>query len=358
MLAGLVAMVAASATVFASRYSGDFSLFVDVAHDMWSVSGLHVYAHRPNVQTGPVTLVMVLVLDALGRRALPIAIGGMCVITLAVLVRSERGRDRSLVALGLGGAALVLWWRLFAVQGHPDDALVFTLAVLAVAAARRDRRFVAAVLLGVTLAVKPWALFLVPLSMRPTDDGMRRLLWPAVSLAVGGALWAPFLVGDTSTLTAMKPTVWLAPDSVLRLLTGSTFAEAPSWLRMAQLVLATGVVAWVVLRGHPACAVLAGVATRLMLDPGAWPYYSVGMVLGALWWDLEESNRRVPMATLAVTVLLPMPTWLPVPELRALLRFVACSGSLLVVATTVLGHRVHTVFAGLMSAADLPKNRS
>lgn len=351
-------MVALSATVFSSRFSGDFSLFVDIARDMRSVSGLHVYAHRPNVQSGPVTLVMVLVLDALGRRALPIAVGGMCAVVLAVLARSERDRDRSLLVVGLGGAVLVLWWRLFAFQGHPDDALVFTLAVLAVAAARRDRPLVAAVLLGVTLAVKPWAVFLLPLSLRPGDAGPRRLLWPAVSLAVGGALWAPFLVADTSTLTAMKPTVWLAPDSVLRLLTGSRFAEAPSWLRIVQLAVATAVVAWVVLRGHPACAVLAGVATRVMLDPGAWPYYSVGVVLGALWWDLEESNRRLPVATLVVSALLPMPTWLPVPEVRALLRFVACSGSLLVVATTVLGHRAHTMFAGLMSAADLPKNRS
>ena len=332
MLGSLLVAVALSSTVFASPITGDYSFFVDTARHMASTSGTHVFAVQPRAQTGPVTLLVVLGLEALGRHAFPIFVGVLGAITLVASSRLDVAGRRSPAVLAIGGSLLVLWWRTFVFQGHPDDALVLTLAAVALLLVRRDRRLAAAVLIGVTLAVKPWAVFLLPMSLRPDDLGTRRMALPAVSIAVGAILWAPFVLSDPATLSGLKPTVRLAPDSVVRLVTGTRFVEAPSWLRILQLVLALAAATWVVLRGRPAFVVLVGVATRMLLDLGTWPYYSVGLVLGALMYDIHESDRTVPVATIAVTALLPLPEWLVVPEVRALLRFVACSGALVAVA--------------------------
>ena len=69
--------------------------------------------------------------------------------------------------------------------------------------------------------VKPWAVLLVPITLVPASVPGRigeRLRGPITSIAVAAALWSPFVVSDPSTLSNLKPTVWLAPDSVLRLL--------------------------------------------------------------------------------------------------------------------------------------------
>jgi hypothetical protein len=331
VLAALLVALAVSATLLADPITGDYSLFVEIARDMWSASGTHVFAAHPGAQTGPVSLTVVRVLDSIGTWSFPVFVGALGAVVVLVAGRLDGARRRSTAALAVGGAVLVVWWRAFVFHGHPDDALVLTIAVVALLLVQRDRRTAAAVAVGIALAVKPWAVLLVPITLAPSTHGRigERLRGPLTSMAVGAALWSPFVVAEPSTLSNLKPNVWLAPDSVLRLLTGGRFAEPPSWLRGVQLLAMVAAAGWVVVRGRPASVLLVGVATRMLLDPGTWPYYSVGLVLGALVWDLEESEFALPIATLATSALLPLPQWLEVPELRALFRFVACGGGLL-----------------------------
>jgi hypothetical protein len=323
-----------SATWWAPQRTGDLQLFVDAARAMMGDEGLRVYAERPEIQSGPLALAAIWALDGAGDRMFPVAVGGLFVVAFAaVLAMTEPGRRR-VVVLGLGGAVALFWWRTYAFQGHLDDAAVIAIAMWALVAVRRDRRLAAAVMLGVSLAIKPWAVFLLPMTLCGPGSLWRRSMAPMVSLGIGAAIWAPFLLSSAGTMAGAKPTVWMAPDSVWRLISG-TASTMPTGLRLAQLAICFGAVTWLALRGHVAAAPLVGIALRLLLDGGTWPYYTAGFVMAAFAWDMVESRSRLPWATIAATVLLPKPSWFGPDELRALLRTIACLGAVVAVMWTV-----------------------
>ena len=85
-------------------------------------------------------------------------------------------------------------------------------------------------------------------------------------------------------------------------------------------------------RDHPSCALLAGVAVRLFLflERATWHYSTVGLVLGALVWDLDESRSRFP-CTVAASLLVP-PTWfVDADDLRSAMQVLAALGALALV---------------------------
>jgi hypothetical protein len=334
VLVGLVVAAVVSATLFAPSHTGDLDFFVDAYRGMVGDEGLRVYAERPNIQSGPIALLSIGLLADIGDWSFPFAVALLYVAAIATLFRMDAARDRGPLVLGLGGLISLAWWRTFAFQGHLDDAATIALAVIAVAAVERRRHCSAAVALGVALAIKPWAVFLLPVLMRPTDSWRRRVALPCISLSIGAITWAPFLLASGDTIGGAKPSVWVAPDSVFRLLTGEG-STMPTWLRLAQLTCCAGAVAWVTLRGHVASALLLGVSVRLLFDGGTWPYYTAGLMMGALLWDVLESDYRIPWATIAATALLPKPTWIEPAEVRALMRLVACLGSIALVLWTV-----------------------
>lgn len=330
----LVVAAAVSATLFAPSHTGDLAFFVDAYRGMVGDEGLRVYAERPNIQSGPIALLSIGLLADLGAWAFPVAVAAMFVLAMVSLFRMDAARDRNPVVLGVGGLIALAWWRTFAFQGHLDDAATIAIAVVAVAAVERRRHVSAAVALGIALAIKPWAVFLLPVLMRPSDTWRRRVALPCLSLAIGAVTWAPFLLASSGTMGGAKPSVWVAPDSVYRLLTGSS-STMPTTLRMLQLAMCIVAVGWVTLRGHVACALLLGVSVRLLLDGGTWPYYTAGLIVGALLWDVLESEYRIPWATIAASALLPKPTWIEPAEVRALMRLVACLGAIALVLWTV-----------------------
>lgn len=319
----LVLAALLSATVFAPARRGDLAFFLDAYRAMVGASGLEVYADIPNIQSGPIALLGVGLLDGIGPAAFPLAVGLMYVVALLAITRLDGVADHHPLTLATGGLVLLFWWRTFAFQGHLDDATVVALALVALAAVHRDRRIAAALVLGACLAIKPWAVFLVPLTIGTDGPWRRRLAAPAVSLTVGALAWVPFLAASTGTLDGIRPTVWSAPDSVLRLVSGSA-APMPTVARIGQLTLCLLAVAWVTARGHASLALFLGVALRLLLDGGTWPYYTAGLVAGALVVDLRHHTRRLPWLVLVTSLLLPKPTWIEVAEVRALLRAVAC----------------------------------
>ena len=334
----LLLATVAVATVLRPSDTGDFWYFADRAADLFGSSGLHVYADHPKIQSGPITLLVSGAIESIdpgGFVLVPICSAALCFATIVSLASLRGARDRSPWMLLGGGLLLVGWWWYLAMYGHLDDAVVLFLATISLVAIQRGRFVPAAVAVGLMLAVKPWAVFLLPLTLRPTERGWRRVTMPAVSLAVGAACWAPFLVASPGTLDGMRPPVRVAADSVVRLFGADVGGDVPAVLRMAQLTIALLVVAVVVWRGHPEVALLGGVAVRLALDPATWVYYTVGLVLGALVWDLERSRLRWPAATIAVTLLVPPEMWSELPVLRSWLRLIGCGLALGIVTWTV-----------------------
>lgn len=309
--------------VHARGIDGDWEFFVGISRRLFGPDGLAVYADHTNIQTGPLTLIAVRGLDWLGSDAFPLAIVVLGLLTLWCVARMRP--ERALRgALLLGGLTLLAWWPYLKTSGHLDDAMVLTLAAATVMLVLRDRRIAAAVVVGVALAVKPWSIFLLPITLRRVSLRSREALVPLVSVVVGGALWSPFVLTHPGALRGLSPTVWLAPDSVLRLFGGSA-ADLTSTMRTVQLLLALALATGAVARDRTAGVLLVGIAARMALDGGTWNYYTVGFVLGALIWDLCGARTRLPWTTLAACVLLP-PTWLAshAVQLRSILRLAAC----------------------------------
>jgi len=101
-----------------------------------------------------------------------------------------------------------------------------------------------------------------------------------------------------ATLDAIRPAVLTSPASVLALF-GVPIGDAPAWVRPVQLGAALALGALAVLRGRWAAVLLVGIAMRVALDPQVFLYYSAGLLLAALAWDLLQSPHPLPVWTLA-----------------------------------------------------------
>ena len=80
-----------------------------------------------------------------------------------------------------------------------------------------------------------------------------------------------------------------------------------------------GVAALLAYRCRPESIIAAAIAVRLATDPATWSYYTPGLVIGVVIWDLL-GQRRFPWATVIAVVGL-APTWLlPSDRARAVTR--------------------------------------
>jgi hypothetical protein len=276
--------------------------------------GVHLYANYQTIQIGPLSLLLAapirLVGSDEGRVAGAVLMTAVAPALLYVLERTaralwrDRGLDQRLVQLTvlLGGLMMVQSWATLAViYAHLDDVLVIAAAVGALWAVATRRPVLLGVCIGIALAAKPWGIFVVPLAFALKSRGR----WIALAWGAGIAVlaWAPFVLGDRGTLDAIKPPIVVSKDSVLHLF-GVAAADAPSWTRPVQLVCVLLVGALAVRRGRWAAVPLVGITTRLALDPQVFLYYTAGLVVAALAWDLLRSRRPLPLWTLFVFVLL------------------------------------------------------
>jgi hypothetical protein len=270
--------------------------------------GLHLYANYPQLQIGPAAFVVAQGVRQLGphqgvlaAEAVLMAVG-LCLLhqltRIAVLIRP--GLAEWPAALGVtvlvGGAAfLASWAELAATFVHLDDAVALLLAVLAVRCALAQRPILAGVCVGLAADFKPWALVFLPLAFTPPVRAWGRA---AASLgAVIAAAWLPFAIADHRTVAALHYTIRNMPGSALRAL-GVLDPRTPSWDRPAQLLIgcALGVIA--LRRGRWPAVILLGVGARIALDPADHGYYTAGVLVGALLWDLAGTRRPVPLWTL------------------------------------------------------------
>ncbi|HEX2785760.1 MAG TPA: glycosyltransferase family 87 protein [Ilumatobacteraceae bacterium] len=306
---------------------GDWDQFVDAGRAMFGSAGLHVYVLHHDVQTGPLSLFLAwlfahtprdgFVLAAVVSAALGIVAVRLCELT------SQRFRsdiDFQLVVL-VGGCLAAFSWAKLGGYGHLDDAITLTCAVIALNRVRAGKPLSAGLAIGIAIAAKPWGVIFLPLTLATRWRDLRA---PIIAGSVAALAWLPFIVGAPDSLRALRPTVNVAPDSVLALF-GVTSDSMPDWLRVAQLIACLGVAAVLALRRRPESVIAAAIAVRLASDPATWSYYTPGLVIGVLVWDLIE-RRRFPWATFVVVVGL-APTWLvPSDTARGLMRLAVTAG--------------------------------
>jgi hypothetical protein len=166
-------------------------------------------------------------------------------------------------------------------------------------AVARYQTIPAALLLAASADAKPWALAFVPLLLVLSRDRWHRavLVW----LAAVAAAWLPFVLADPRTLHAGGFSIPNVASSSLRAL-GVTAASTPSWDRPVQLLLgaALGVVA--VRRGRWLVVPAVVLAVRMLLDPGAYPYYTAGLVLATVVLDVGWRRTRWPWVSMGVVL--------------------------------------------------------
>jgi hypothetical protein len=269
--------------------------------------GLHLYANYPQLQIGPVAFVITQGLRHLGPHQgvfvteVVLTVAGLYLVhalmQIALIVRPVLGQRP--VALRLtflaGGAVFLVGWVELAVTfAHLDDAVALVLTVLAVRAAIAGRPVLTGLCVGLATDSKPWALVFLPLLlMLPVRAWGRAAASMLAALAVA---WLPFAIADHNTVAAMHYTIRNMPGSALRAL-GVKDPRTPSWDRPAQLLIGWVLAAAAVWRGRWPAVILLGVGARIALDPADHGYYTAGVLLGALLWDVLRPRRPVPLWT-------------------------------------------------------------
>lgn len=282
--------------------------FADGSDVLFSADGLHLYAIHPELQFGPLSLVLAGPLTWGGEYAAMVVGSFAGLVALGFLLdalrtlRPDVEWSAAWLPVAFGGVVFLVVWGDVAVRtAHVDDALALLTTAVASSLAARGRPWGTAVALGVAGAAKPWAVAFAPVALVPA--GGRR--WPRLALTLGivAATWAPFLLVEAETLDASSYEITNEASSALRAL-GFDAATTPSWVRPTQLLVGFALAWWLVRRGRWVAAVMGAVAVRLMLDPAANRYYTVGLVLGLLLFELYRRPTRLPWATAVAALLL------------------------------------------------------
>jgi len=264
-------------------------------------AGLHLYATHPQLQIGPLAFLAATPLAGLAFwlsgaiAAVTIAAAAPAMLLslshLPGLTISNRQR-------GLAAAVLMPVWAELAVHyTHLDDALALVLLVAAIHAVARSRPLAAALLLAASAGAKPWALAFVPLLLALPQ--IRRRRCAALWLAAVVAAWLPFVLADSRTLHAGGFSIPNVASSSLRAL-GVTAASTPSWDRPVQLLVGVALGAVAVRRGRWLVVPAVVLAVRVLLDPGAYPYYTAGLVLATVVVDVGWRQTRWPWVSMGV----------------------------------------------------------
>jgi hypothetical protein len=211
--------------------------------------------------------------------------------------------------------------------GHPEELLTASLAVGSLLAAAERRVVTAAVLAGLAVACKQWALLIVcPMVLALERERIRALL---IMLAVAAGSTVPVVVGNFASfrhaihyISTPQPVTtlfsWLYPfshTSTVRfsLIFGHAHlftGRADSGIEMAlshPVIIALGVLVPLLVWSRSdrrlsatdamLCTALV-LALRCTLDPGSWPYYHFPLLLALVALD-ATAGRKLPVAGLA-----------------------------------------------------------
>lgn len=275
-----------------------------LSHPSVPGGGLHLYASHPQLQIGPLALLVAVPGQLLPRQVtLLLAELALAALGLGLLRTLEQAGARltqgavPLPLLMAVGVVLIPVWSAVAVHyTHLDDALAMAFGVLALRALVAQRPMLMALALAAAADAKPWAVgFVVLLAALPARDRRRAALTTAAAVE---AMWLPFVIADPQTLMIGRFTIETAADSGLHAL-GVNDPATPPWDRPAQVILGV-LVAYLAVRGRRWPQVLlAVIAARMLLDPQTYPYYGSGLLVAAAAADLLQRRRTLPVWTLA-----------------------------------------------------------
>jgi Glycosyltransferase family 87 len=215
--------------------------------------------------------------------------------------------------------------------GHPEELLAAALAVAAVASAAEGAGWRAAILLGLALASKQWAVIAILPTLMALPE--RRIRGAAVAIGVAALLVLPGIIAspgafadvhDSAAHTGRIVTPWslwypLGSETTRVLHVGTTHLlatihEAPplvgSYSHPLIVLLALAVPLALAYRrrgfglsGSDAMALLALLALlRSALDPVDNVYYHVPLLLALVGWD-AAAGEKLPLRALAGTAI-------------------------------------------------------
>lgn len=275
-------------------------------------TGLSLYRDHPEFQFGPPGILMAVPLSGFGLEVGSVmamvlsSVLGVIVVRLVIdLIESLRPIDAGTTSERATLVAVVLivitWGDVAARTAHIDDALALASLIAAMVAIAARQPTGTIIWLALAAAAKPWAIMLAPLAAVHATIGWSRAWRVGAVGALALAVWAPFLIAEPSTWDTRGFAIDNDPTSVLRAL-GFDDALTPSWVRPVQLGGGLVLAAVLVMAGRWPAVMLAVLSWRLVVEPGAHRYYTIGVVLGALVVELLRRPNRVPVASIAVAV--------------------------------------------------------
>ena len=152
----VLALAAGIALLFEPADTGDLPFFVHTSEKLFSADWANVFAN-PDVQAGPLKLLLVRLGDSAGILPLLIQVG-VAALFWVVAGRLLSGRDpRALLLVGLAGLALGLPYDAYQ-YGHPAQVVIPLVWVLAGLEARKGRTLQAGLLVGLSAGFELWGL--------------------------------------------------------------------------------------------------------------------------------------------------------------------------------------------------------
>jgi hypothetical protein len=277
----------------------------------YSTGALSLYVHFPEIQVGPPPLMIVAALQWLPPAvvrlgmAVVVALAGVwclrCVeLIVGRAVAPERAVRLQTLVFRAGLLALPIWGWESGRWEHLDDVMAIAAAMTAMAIIASGRRWwLAAFLVGIAIASKPWALVVAPCLLGlPREQRARASL---VTILTAAACWGPFVLGDSQTVSALGSFQFPVDHTSTMHLLGVPLGNAPKWVRPAQFV-GGFLIALAAVRQRRWLAVpLIAFAFRVVVDPQTWIYYGIGPLIGAVLWDAAV-DRKWPAWTIATAV--------------------------------------------------------
>jgi hypothetical protein len=294
----VLAPAAALAYLDRGTDSGDLPYFVHKGEQLLSGGWADTFAD-PKLQSGPLQLAVFGAVHDLAALAFLIELG-VAALLLHVLGRLGLS-DRTRLAIGLLAVMAGLTHIAF-VDGHPAEAIVPLLWVLAGLRAREGRVLSAGALVGLSAGFELWGVLGVAvLLLAPRLT--RALAGACVQAAVVAAMLAPFALAGTLRMFDHE---WRTTSGTLAGLVVGPGAHFGWSLRLAQAALAVGVGATLALRLrrslHSLWLVPLVVAlVRLLLDPVSFGWYWLeveAIVLVGAGVLLAELPIRLPTSRL------------------------------------------------------------
>jgi hypothetical protein len=281
---------------------GDSHLFIDAGRTLLSSRWADAFA-LPSVQVGPLQL---LLYGSVGRSAGALAILLASGTALLVVAAGRAAGLKNPVLLGGAGLLAVgVGFTRIGFGGHPADAVLPLIWILAAAEARRGRTWTAGLLIGLSAGLETWGILgvaVLALAPRLRDAAVGACVAAAAALA----LFAPFLLGGHFAMLSFEWHVY-APSPLSVLVPSGTPFGWPLRIVQAAVAVAAGLAVARLLRHSPHAlwaAPLAVVVARLLLDPLLYDYYLagpqgpifIGAALGVARWTEVRSLRSESFA--------------------------------------------------------------